>query len=353
MSSTALQSAPHTTATSVATLTPPLVASSPSSSGRPHNQYQQQQFHQQHHHHQQSTPSPARDPYHAAIQNSTSSSSSASKRPTRKYSDGPNKGDVPSQSNSPMSSRAALASPIPVNTSYDRPASSDRRKDMPTAVPPRSSSQQVPSGSGNGPTARKSSQNGGNGGGSSRSNGQASGSSSQSYQDERSRRSGYPTGQDQSQPKTSSSSNQRDGSSRQTNPPVSMPVRTHSTTSTTPAGPSREASEILNSMVVSQPEEDIGRERERAALTQPNQSGPLDEAAPMVNAPNEQHHGEESRRGGRSRHDFSKREKHTKFGEYILGNTIGEGEFGKVKLGWKQEGGVQVSYMCPFHLSAS
>ncbi len=51
---------------------------------------------------------------------------------------------------------------------------------------------------------------------------------------------------------------------------------------------------------------------------------------------------DESRRGGRSRHDHSRREKQTKFGEYILGNTIGEGEFGKVKLGWKQEGGVQV-----------
>jgi protein-serine/threonine kinase len=51
---------------------------------------------------------------------------------------------------------------------------------------------------------------------------------------------------------------------------------------------------------------------------------------------------ETTRRSGRSRQDHSKREKHTKFGEYILGNTIGEGEFGKVKLGWKQEGGVQV-----------
>jgi hypothetical protein len=29
-----------------------------------------------------------------------------------------------------------------------------------------------------------------------------------------------------------------------------------------------------------------------------------------------------------------------------LGNTIGEGEFGKVKLGWKQEGGVQVCRPC-------
>ncbi|KAK5187165.1 hypothetical protein LTR16_009576, partial [Cryomyces antarcticus] len=33
----------------------------------------------------------------------------------------------------------------------------------------------------------------------------------------------------------------------------------------------------------------------------------------------------------------------TKFGEYILGQTLGEGEFGKVKMGWKKEGGVQVA----------
>jgi len=32
----------------------------------------------------------------------------------------------------------------------------------------------------------------------------------------------------------------------------------------------------------------------------------------------------------------------TKFGEYILGQTLGEGEFGKVKLGWRRDGGVQV-----------
>lgn len=96
-------------------------------------------------------------------------------------------------------------------------------------------------------------------------------------------------------------------------------------------------------MVVSAPEEDPIRERERAAMAQQQQrSSALDEPAAVVNVPSEQH-GEESRRGGRSRHDFSKREKHTKFGDYILGNTIGEGEFGKVKLGWKQEGGIQVS----------
>ncbi len=38
-----------------------------------------------------------------------------------------------------------------------------------------------------------------------------------------------------------------------------------------------------------------------------------------------------------------KAKKETKFGEYILGQTLGEGEFGKVKMGWKKEGGVQVA----------
>lgn len=52
------------------------------------------------------------------------------------------------------------------------------------------------------------------------------------------------------------------------------------------------------------------------------------------------YNGEEVWRGGRSCYDYLKREKYIKFGEYIFGNIIGEGEFGKVKFGWKQEGGV-------------
>lgn len=53
---------------------------------------------------------------------------------------------------------------------------------------------------------------------------------------------------------------------------------------------------------------------------------------------------DDERRGGRSRHDYTNRGKSTsKFGDFILGNTIGEGEFGKVKLGWKQDSGVQVA----------
>jgi protein-serine/threonine kinase len=95
--------------------------------------------------------------------------------------------------------------------------------------------------------------------------------------------------------------------------------------------------------LISQPEVDIDRERERLAMGQLHQATSLqdDEAAPPpVVAMSDP--ADETRRGGRSRHDHSRREKQTKFGEYILGNTIGEGEFGKVKLGWKQEGGVQV-----------
>lgn len=124
-----------------------------------------------------------------------------------------------------------------------------------------------------------------------------------------------------------------------------MPIRSQPG-ATTSKGPSRETSEILNSILISQPEVDIEREKERLALAQPHRVGAAedeDDAAPPPIVGPSHDHGEESRRGTRSRHDHSKREKHTKFGEYILGNTIGEGEFGKVKLGWKQDAGVQVS----------
>lgn len=242
-----------------------------------------------------------------------------------------------------MSSRAALASPIPVNTSYDRPSSSDRRKNMASAVvPPRTSSQQGPTTSGGGSSNRKQSSSGGERSASQRyggadANGLAGASQSHPDDTSRNRRSGCPSGQEQQTQKAGSS--HRD-SVRTAAPPTSLPIRTQQTSSSASQGPSREASEILNSVLVSQPEVDIERERERAALSQPHPTATLDDAAG-------DQHGEESRRGGRSRHDYSKREKHTKFGEYILGNTIGEGEFGKVKLGWKQEGGVQVRCMPP------
>ena len=50
--------------------------------------------------------------------------------------------------------------------------------------------------------------------------------------------------------------------------------------------------------------------------------------------------------GGRRRQDYSRqssRRKDMQFGDYMLGQTLGEGEFGKVKLGWKKDGTVQVA----------
>lgn len=133
----------------------------------------------------------------------------------------------------------------------------------------------------------------------------------------------------------------RPASSRDSRPAQQtvIPVRSHAQPQpvASPKQPSREASEVLNRIIVSQPETDLQRERERIAEAQPQAL----EAAPppVVGMHPDQDNGQ---RGARSRHEPSKREKAVKFGDYILGNTIGEGEFGKVKLGWKQAGGVQV-----------
>lgn len=97
-----------------------------------------------------------------------------------------------------------------------------------------------------------------------------------------------------------------------------MPIRTAPTSS---SKPTREANENLNKAIN-------------------HVEDPQDSAPPPVGmSPTT-----DERRGGRSRHDYSNRGKSTsKFGDFILGNTIGEGEFGKVKLGWKQDSSVQVA----------
>lgn len=102
--------------------------------------------------------------------------------------------------------------------------------------------------------------------------------------------------------------------------------------------PSR--SEVRGSPVVDQvrateSEIDLEREHERASETIPALglvgSGGVDDGG---------------RGPPRSRQDYSSnasRRKETKFGDYILGQTLGEGEFGKVKLGWKKDGSAQVA----------
>ncbi|PBP16947.1 Protein kinase-like (PK-like) [Diplocarpon rosae] len=111
------------------------------------------------------------------------------------------------------------------------------------------------------------------------------------------------------------------------------------------SGPSREPSAVLNRVVVSKPEGDVDRERERMAEavgSSPVAHSTTPGGLSVVGSEGVEDGG---RGGSRSRHDHStsKREKSSKFGDYYLGNTLGEGEFGKVKMGWKQEGGVQVA----------
>ena len=109
------------------------------------------------------------------------------------------------------------------------------------------------------------------------------------------------------------------------------------------AGPgklNREQSEVINRVVVTDPQIDIEREQERQAEAVPVKYGA---GLGLVGAEGVDDGG---RGGGHSRQENSTsttRRKETKFGEYILGQTLGEGEFGKVKLGWKKDGSVQVA----------
>ncbi|KAM0292156.1 hypothetical protein ACHAO9_003129 [Fusarium lateritium] len=115
---------------------------------------------------------------------------------------------------------------------------------------------------------------------------------------------------------------------------TSIPIRTGQNT---PSRPVHDATDSLTKAIAAA-QDTIDRDRNHAT----NHNNVDDAAAPPpVVATGE--HGEE-RRGQRSRHDHSRSHKgNTKFGDFILGNTIGEGEFGKVKLGWKQDSSVQVA----------
>ena len=99
----------------------------------------------------------------------------------------------------------------------------------------------------------------------------------------------------------------------------------------------REYSEVINRVVVSDPQVDAERMQERVAEAQPVTVAPEVASDPaledLLPAP-----------GPARRQDYSKsRRKDVQFGDYMLGQTLGEGEFGKVKLGWKKDGSSQVA----------
>ncbi|KAL1963616.1 hypothetical protein VTN77DRAFT_7937 [Rasamsonia byssochlamydoides] len=107
----------------------------------------------------------------------------------------------------------------------------------------------------------------------------------------------------------------------------------------------KESSTIINQVVITDPAEDIERENARQLEAQPSSTVGL---TPVTGLGLVGDDGvDDGGRGGlRSRHDYSGnsgRKKETTFGQYILGQTLGEGEFGKVKLGWKKDGSVQVA----------
>lgn len=107
----------------------------------------------------------------------------------------------------------------------------------------------------------------------------------------------------------------------------------------------REGSAVLNRVNVSDPQDDLERERERQAEARPSAAGTDLTPVTGLGLVGDEGVDDGGRGAGRSRQDHSasaSRRKETRFGEYILGQTLGEGEFGKVKMGWKKEGGVQV-----------
>jgi len=102
----------------------------------------------------------------------------------------------------------------------------------------------------------------------------------------------------------------------------------------------RENSEVINRVVVSDPVVDEERMRARIAEAAPMQPSVEAQRLGLTQEP----YATEDGRGPQRRQDYSKsKRREIQFGDYILGQTLGEGEFGKVKLGWKKDGSSQVA----------
>jgi protein-serine/threonine kinase len=137
----------------------------------------------------------------------------------------------------------------------------------------------------------------------------------------------------------------RQGTSSRSQPQHS---RSASAVGQPPVGTSlpREESTVINRIVVADPQEDVARAEARQTDTFPPASGADLTPITGLGLVGSEGVDDGGRGGGRSRQDHSKSEnsaKRSKFGNYILGQTIGEGEFGKVKMGWKRDSTVEVA----------
>ncbi|MCJ1421268.1 hypothetical protein MMC32_007630 [Xylographa parallela] len=142
---------------------------------------------------------------------------------------------------------------------------------------------------------------------------------------------------------------QRSASTREARP-VQSPANVQSKSAvnmglnTPPVKISRDDNEVIKRIVIDDPQVDLSREKERLAEAIPNSPAMNSPAISSLGAGGGNEGADDgSRSAGRSRQDHSAstaRKKETKFGEYVLGQTLGEGEFGKVKLGWKKDGSV-------------
>ncbi|KAL8693506.1 MAG: hypothetical protein Q9218_001695 [Villophora microphyllina] len=115
----------------------------------------------------------------------------------------------------------------------------------------------------------------------------------------------------------------------------------HGVMSNSVANPSRDhgdEGQIINRVVVTDPDVDIAREQER--LAEAISGIEISGSSGAITATPET---AQRRRDYSSSATTSSSKKETNFGGYVLGKTLGEGEFGKVKLGWRRDGAVQVA----------
>jgi protein-serine/threonine kinase len=148
------------------------------------------------------------------------------------------------------------------------------------------------------------------------------------------------------------SSSQHDQSRRRDKTSASRSQPQHSRSSSAvgqpPTGTSlpREESTVINRIVVADPQEDIARAEARQAERIPVSAGADLTPITGLGLVGSEGVDDGGRGAGRSRQDHSKSDsstKRSKFGNYILGQTLGEGEFGKVKMGWKRDSSVEVA----------